>query len=255
MRFVVAVLSLGLVAGPARAADSLWVLLESYRIAEPLCREEIGAALKGLSVADLGEATTIIRDRELAVIAKVKTAGNSEAARIALDDYRENITRQIGEGIAAKGCAAVIKQLGLDMPKPVTKAQITELARSVSIGSTERTDTIPVADRVGTMAAYPLQKILTLILTKDTGCDARSLKVTVLNEVAETAANAPPFVGTPKAYEERWQMQCAGEPRDFRVSFRQDARKWRSYKTETKRASPAADNASAAAPLRPPIEK
>lgn len=216
----------------ALAFESTWVWLASYRILESSCRSEIQAALKGLSTSDLEEAIEIARQREVVFTSKVKTAGDAARAQKELDDYHLVMVSQLEGGQKTMGCPQVIQKLGLNLPKPMTKEQITEMVRSAPLQSSERTDAIPAVDRIGTKAAYQLQKIITLNITQKKSCDLGSLRVTLLNEVDRKPSDAPPFVGQLRTYNERWEIVCDGEAEVNTVTFHQDARRWRSYKVE-----------------------
>ncbi|WP_126114548.1 MULTISPECIES: hypothetical protein [unclassified Bosea (in: a-proteobacteria)] len=141
-----------------QAFESTWVWLASYRILEPSCRSDIQSALKGLSTSDLEEAIEIARQREVVFTSRVKTAGDAARAQNELDDYHVVMVAQLEGGLKTMGCPRVIQKLGLNLPKPMTKEQVTEMARSAPLQSSERTDSIPAADRIGTKAAYQLQK-------------------------------------------------------------------------------------------------
>lgn len=156
---------------------------------------------------------------------------------------------QLEGGLKTMGCPRVIQKLGLNLPKPMTKEQITEMVRSAPLQSSERTDAIPAVDRIGTKAAYQLQKIITLNITQKKSCDLKPLRVILLNEVDRTPRDAPPFVGILRTYTERWEIVCDGEAEANIVTFHQDARKWRSYKVEHSARKSASNDASSAAPV------
>lgn len=216
------------------AFDSVWQRLESYRILAGNCSPEIQMALKGLPVADLNEPIAIIYEREAAFTASIGHSGGIIQARKALDDYRSEMVRQISDAVKSMGCSNAIQSLRLTMPKPITKQELIDFVRSVPLPASERTDAIPAAERIGTKAAYPLQKIITRAMTDKKQCDLTTLKATVLKETAREAINPPPFVGVSKFHEERWDVFCEGKNLTALVTFVQDARKWRTYKIETK---------------------
>lgn len=235
-----------------QAFESTWVWLASYRILEPSCRSDIQSALKGLSTSDLEEAIEIARQREVAFTSKVKTAGDAARAQKELDDYRLVMVAQLEGGLKTMGCPKVIQKLGLNLPKAMTKEQITEMVRSAPLPSSERTDAIPAVDRIDTKAAYQLQKILTLNITQKKSCDLSSLRVTLLSEVDRTPPDAPPFVGQLRTYNERWEIVCDGEAEVNNVTFHQDARRWRSYKVEH---APRKSVSNDAPPVEPALRK
>lgn len=218
----------------AMAFDSVWQRLESYRILAGSCSSDIQMALKGLPVADLDEPVAIIYEREAAFTASIGHSGSIIQARKALEDYRNEMVRQISDAVKSMGCGRAIQSLRLAMPKPVTKQELIDFVRSVPIPTSERTDTIPAAERIGTKAAYPLQKIITRAIIDKKQCDLATLKATGLKETAREAINPPPFVGVLKTHEERWDVACEGKNLTTLVTFVQDARKWRTYKIETK---------------------
>jgi hypothetical protein len=244
MRRLVICVAVCVLSTSVQAFESAWVWLASYRILEPSCRPDIQLALKGLSTSDLEEAVEIARQRELVFTSKVKTAGDAARAQKELDDYYAVMVAQHEAGLKTMGCAKAIQKLGLNLPKPMTREQITTAARSVPISSSERTDAIPAIDRVGTKAAYQLQKIITQSITQKKNCDPTSLRVTLLNEVDRTPRDAPPFVGMLRTYSERWEVVCNGETEASIVTFHQDARKWRSYKIEHGTRTSASNDAS-----------
>jgi hypothetical protein len=248
MRRVVICVVVCILSTSAQAFESAWVWLASYRILEPNCRSDIQLALKGLSTSDLEEAIEIARQREVVFTSKVKTAGDAARAQKELDDYYAVMVAQHEAGLKTMGCAMAVQKLGLSLPKPMTREQITAVARSAPIPSSERTDAIPARDRVGTKAAYQLQKIIILSVTQKKNCDLTSLRVTLLNEVDRTPRDAPPFVGTLRTYNERWEVVCDGETEASIVTFHQDARKWRSYKIEHSARKSAGNDASPPAP-------
>lgn len=220
---------------PARAAfESNWQHFESYRILAGACPDEIRTAMKGLPVSELDEGIAIIRERETAFIVKIGAASDMVQANSRLDSYRSEMVRQLDEAVKSMGCEKAIQRLGLAIPRPVTGQQIAELARAVPIPTSERTDAIPVADRIGTKAAYPLQKIITRTITLKKQCDLTTLKATALKETVLEAVNPPPFVGVLKSFEERWDLICDGKESSAVVTYSQDARKWRNYKIEAK---------------------
>jgi hypothetical protein len=234
MRMFLACTAIFLSALPARAFESNWQYFESYRILAGACPSEIQAAMRGLPVSELDEAVAIIREREAVFTVKIGAAGDIAQAHSKLDAYRGEMVRQLDEAVKSMGCEKAIQRLRLAIPKPVTGQQVAELARSLPIPTSERNDTIPVADRIGTNAAYPLQKIITLIMIDKKQCDLTTLKATVLKESVKEAKNPPPFVGVLKSFEERWDINCSGNKLSAVVTYSQDARKWRSYKVEMK---------------------
>ncbi len=245
MRMFLTCTAICLSAFPARAFESNWQYFESYRILAGVCPSEIQTAMRGLPVSELDEAVAIIREREAVFTVKIGAAGDIAEAHSKLDAYRREMVRQLDEAVKSMGCETAIQRLRLAIPKPVTGQQVAELARSVPIPSSERNDAIPVADRIGTNAAYPLQKIITRTMTDKKQCDLSTLKVTTLKETIKEAVNPPPFVGVLNSFEERWDVNCSGNNLSAVVTYSQDARKWRSYKVEMKdKASEKADVAT-----------
>lgn len=236
----------------AQSFESVWVWLASYRILEPSCRSDIQLALKGLATSNLEDAIEIARQREVAFTAKVKTAGDTARAQKELDAYHLVMVTQLEAGLKTMGCSTVVQKLGLTLPKPMTKEQLAEMARSTPLQSSERTDAIPAVDRIGTKAAYHLQKVITLNITQKKSCDPGSLRVTLLNEVDRTPPDAPPFVGQLRTYNERWEIVCDGEAEVNTVTFHQDARRWRSYKVEH---APRKSASNDAPPVEPALRK
>ena len=237
-------------ASSAYAFDSAWQRLESYRILAGSCSPEIQKSLKGFQVADLDDPIAVIYEREANFISSISKPGNIVQARKAMDDYRIEMVRQLDEAVKTLGCEKAIQRLGLDIPKPITKQQMIEFVRSVPIPTSERTDSIPAIDRIGTKAAYPLQKIITRTLIDKKQCDLATLKASVVKETPKEAINPPPFVGVPKSHEERWDIVCDGNNLTALITFVQDARKWRNYKIETKNSASEKADAATSGGLR-----
>lgn len=234
----------------AYAFDSAWQRLESYRILTGSCSSEVEKALKGFHVADLDEPIAIIYEREANFVSSISNPTGIVQARKAMDNYRNEMVRQLDEAVKSMGCEKAIQHLRLDIPKPVTKQQMIEFVRSVPIPTSERTDSIPAIDRIGTKAAYPLQKIITRTLIDKKQCDLATLKASVVKETPREAINPPPFVGVPKSHEERWDIVCDGNNLTALITFVQDARKWRNYKIETKNSASEKADAATSGGLR-----
>ena len=217
---------------PAQAFESLWVHLEVLRALEPLCPAEMRRAMGSLSAASLEAPNRIIRRRETEFTARVKTGGNFAAADREMTAYAASVAEQVRQGVAKVGCTTLMTQFGLLTGTPPTLEQFMEAVRTTPLPSSERPAEIPAEDRIGTEAAYPLQRILLDAATKDRICDRGSVRVTPIGRTPLDAKNAPPFVGTPTQYEERWQILCDGREMAFHVSFQQDARHWRAYKVQ-----------------------
>jgi hypothetical protein len=217
---------------PAQAFESLWVHLEVLRALEPLCPAEMRRAMGALSVAALEAPNRIIRRRETEFTARVKTGGDFAAADRQMTAYAASIATQVRDGVANAGCTTLMTRFGLLTGTPPTLEQFMDAVRNTPLPSTERPDEMPAEDRIGTEAAYPLQRILLDLATKDRTCDRRSVQVMRMGKTSLETKNTPPFVGTPMQHEERWRILCDGRDTAFRVSFQQDARHWRAYKLQ-----------------------
>lgn len=221
---------------PASAkSQSFWVDLETGKVIARVCPEGYRAVFGDRKPEELDEPIAIIRARETLVTMEVSTKGDRKAAETAMEAYKANIARQIEEGAAQMGCDALLMTLGFKQPgRPVvapSREQLVQAARRSEIPSTARPADLPAEERIGTEAAYPLQRLLLTVFAdpKDRACDPKTAKVTPFSRETIDAENVPPFVGTPTRFTETWSLRCKGEAREFKVEFTQDARSWKRY--------------------------
>lgn len=230
MRPALAVLATLAVAAPAHASESLWIDLSAARILAPLCPSEFKANFGALTAADLAEPLAAIDARETAETARVLTKGDRAEARKAMDAYAVLLADEVKAGHERLGCPAVFNSLQLTRPKPWEHDELMTAARDTPLPRTERPANLPATLQNGTQAAPNLQRTILLTLAdEENACDPKTARVAQIAQDSVLARYAPPFVGEPKAYRERWTLTCHGKPKAFLVSFQQDARTWRRY--------------------------
>lgn len=235
----VAVASLLIVVGSAaHAGESLWIDLEATRILAPLCPAETRRVLGTLALADLSAATALIRQRETAFTAEVLTKGDLAAAGTAMSAYATMLEAELRDGVARMGCAAAFERLGLGA-LPQDPHALLRAAQETPLPSTKRPADLPKRAQFGSQAAIGLQRAILLQLADETHrCDPDTAQATPVTREPVLAKHAPPFVGYPEIFTETWRLTCDGTPKAFTVTFRQDARAWRSYDLAPEKPAP-----------------